>query len=221
MTAQTSKGYIGIGMDGLIAKWYAGITLKNIEDFRKDARTIAGQVALGAAILELAPGPGYLAIELARLGSYRIAGLDISATFVEIAQQKAREAGVSIDFRQGDGAYIPFEGESFDFAVCRAAFKNFSQPGRVLDELYRVLKPGGKALILDLNAEASVESINDAVDQMGLNGLNAFMTRWTFRNVLLKRAYTQARFEELIARSPFKQHDIREDSISLEVWLEK
>ncbi len=59
--------------------------------------------------------PGYFAIELAKLGSYRITGLDISRTLVEIARAKAAEAGVAVDFRRGDA--LPFAPESFDFLL--------------------------------------------------------------------------------------------------------
>jgi 2-polyprenyl-3-methyl-5-hydroxy-6-metoxy-1,4-benzoquinol methylase len=86
-------------MDGFIARWYAKNTQKNIADYQKDARKVAASLREGAAVLDLAPGPGYLAIELAKLGTYDITGLDISATFVEIAQANAEAAGVGIDFR--------------------------------------------------------------------------------------------------------------------------
>src|SRR5690349_18739181 len=122
------KGEKGMGMEGPVATWYAKNTLKNIEDFKKDARKIAAVVAEGSAILEVAPGPGYLAIELAKLGRYKITGLDISTSFVEIAQANAKAAGVPVDFRQGNAAQMPFADASFDFIVCRAAFKNFAEP---------------------------------------------------------------------------------------------
>jgi ubiquinone/menaquinone biosynthesis C-methylase UbiE len=84
-------------------------------------------------------------IELAKLGNYKIAGLDISKTFVEIAQKKAKEAGVNIEFSLGDGAHMPYDDETFNFIICRAAFKNFKEPIGVLNEMYRVLKENGKA----------------------------------------------------------------------------
>ena len=65
------KAYKGIGMEGWIAKWYAANTGKRLEDFRALARRVAGELAPGSAVLELAPGPGYFAIELAKLSSYR------------------------------------------------------------------------------------------------------------------------------------------------------
>jgi 2-polyprenyl-3-methyl-5-hydroxy-6-metoxy-1,4-benzoquinol methylase len=51
--------------------------------------------------LEVAPGPGFVAIALARLGSYRLVGLDISESFVRIARENAKRAGVNITFREG------------------------------------------------------------------------------------------------------------------------
>src|SRR5579864_9095031 len=62
----------------------------------------------GARVLEVAPGPGFFAIELAKLGKYTITGLDISRTFVEIATKNARQAGVTVDFQQGNAAAMPF-----------------------------------------------------------------------------------------------------------------
>lgn len=221
MTPRTSKGYKGLGMDGFIARWYAKNTLKNIDDYRKDAQKVAALVADGAPILEIAPGPGYLAIELAKLGRYDIAGLDISETFVEIACQNAEQAGVAIDFRHGDASHMPFEEASFDAIVCRAAFKNFTQPVAALDEMHRVLKPGGSALILDLRKDAPLPEINRAVDEMALSPINDLLTRWIFRNMLLKRANSKDEFREMVARSRFKTCQFDEVGISLQVTLKK
>jgi len=75
-------------------------------------------------VLEVAPGPGYLAIALAQLGTYRVAGLDVSRTFVRMARENAARSRVEVDFRKEDAAAMPFAAEAFDFIVCRAAFKN-------------------------------------------------------------------------------------------------
>jgi len=82
------KGYKGWGMEGFIAKWYAKITLKDLKEFKTLAKRIAENLQDGSNVLELAPGPGYLAIELAKLGNYKIVGLDISKTFVEMRKIK-------------------------------------------------------------------------------------------------------------------------------------
>ena len=102
MTAKAAKGYKGMGMEGPIARWYAQITARKMDEFKTGAKKIADSVAPGAAILEVAPGPGYLSVELARMGRYQVTGLDISHTLVQIAQDNAQKAGVQVDFRQGD-----------------------------------------------------------------------------------------------------------------------
>ena len=147
-TEKPRKGYKGLGMEGAVARWYARTTGNSIEQFRKEARTLAGQLSEGGSILEVAPGPGFLAIELAKLGDYQVVGLDISKTFVELATENARKAGVQVAFQLGNAAAMPFDSDSFDLIVCRAAFKNFSEPVRALTEMYRVLKPGRKGVHL-------------------------------------------------------------------------
>jgi len=221
MNAQATKGYIGVGMDGIIARWYAGITRNNMPDYKKDAAKIAQWIASGDAALDLAPGPGYLAIELAKLGNFKVSGLDISATFVEIAAANAAKAGVKVAFRQGDASAMPYKDETFNLIVCRAAFKNFSRPVAALDEMRRVLKPGGKAVIIDLRADASPEVVKQEVEKMGLNPFNEWMTKMAFNTMLLKRAYTRQSITEVVAESAFKTCKIDEDGLGLEVTLTK
>jgi len=215
------KAYRGVGMEGALAKWYAGLTRKSLAQFQALARRVAGQVPPGSRVLEVAPGPGFFAVELARLGDYHVVGLDISRTFVDIARRNAAEAQVDVDFREGNASNMPFENDSFDFLLCRAAFKNFSEPLAALCEMHRVLKPGGKALIIDLRRDATRESIAKAVDGMGLGAVNRLITKLTFRFMLLKRAYTKGEFESLLAQTGFRTVEIREDAIGLEIEMGK
>jgi ubiquinone/menaquinone biosynthesis C-methylase UbiE len=217
----SEKAYKGLGMEGVTATWYAALTRKSMDEFVTLARRVSEKLSPGSRLLEIAPGPGYFAIELAKLGRYRITAIDISHTFVEIARQNAMKVGVDVDFQQGDAANMPFEAEAFDFLLCRAAFKNFSRPVRALEEMYRVLKPGGHALIIDLRKDASQESVNDAVDRMRLGKLNTVITKLTFRHMLLKRAYTRIEFEQLLTQTKFDSVEIREDLIGLELSLQR
>src|SRR5262249_52852671 len=108
MAPKPKKGYKGLPLEGFLARWYARSTGKDIGEYRKHAEAIAGLLAEGAGVLEVAPGPGYLAIELAKLGPYRVVGLDISETFVRMASENAEKAGVAVAFHRGDAAYMPF-----------------------------------------------------------------------------------------------------------------
>jgi ubiquinone/menaquinone biosynthesis C-methylase UbiE len=217
----TPKPHKDRGMEGMVAKWYTTNTGKSLDEFTKLARRIADELPRGSSVLEVAPGPGYFSIELAKLGAYSITGLDISHTFVEIASAKAAEAGVHVDFRQGNASSMPFADNTFDFLLCRAAFKNFGQPVRALQEMCRVLKRGGRGLIIDLRKDASMESINHAVNSMHLNAINRMMTKLTFRFMLLKSAYTRQQFEQMLTPANFSNVAIQEVDIGFEISMTK
>jgi ubiquinone/menaquinone biosynthesis C-methylase UbiE len=172
-------------------------------------------------ILEVAPGPGYLSIELAKRGPYEITGLDVSKTFVQIAGDNARKEAVTIDFRQGNASAMPFAANSFDLILCRAAFKNFSQPVEAINEMYRVLKPGGRAFILDLRKDASMEDINAYIKRADLGWINALLYKVTFRHLLIPRAYSKAEFIEMASRSHFGVSQINEVELGFEIVLRK
>jgi ubiquinone/menaquinone biosynthesis C-methylase UbiE len=215
----TRKPYKGPAMEGVIARWYARITARD-RGYHALAAEIAARLPPGARVLEVAPGPGYLAVELARRG-LRVTAVDISRSFVRIASDNARAAGVTIDACHGNASQLPCADGSFDFVVCRAAFKNFSDPLGALDEVYRVLAPGGRASIIDLRREASRDDIRAEVDAMELGWLNTLWTRATFRWFLLKNAYAQDALEELVQRSRFGRGDVRRDGIGFDLRLEK
>jgi ubiquinone/menaquinone biosynthesis C-methylase UbiE len=219
--ATSIKPYKGKGMEGAVAKWYAALTKnkQSMDSLVDLARRTSQRLAAGSSVLEVAPGPGYYAIELAKLGNYRITGLDISKTFVEMARGNARAAGVSVEFRQGNAAEMPFADETFDFLVCRAAFKNFSQPQRAIEEMYRVLKPGGAAVIIDLRRDASMNVIAREVNGMKAGVVNGWITKLTFRFMLLRRAYTKDELERMIAETEFSGVEICEDGMGFEAWL--
>ena len=179
--SKSKKSYKGMAMEGFIARWYAKNTKGNREQYKNWAKIVAENVNVDARILEVAPGPGYLSIELAKLGEVEVTGLDISKTFVEIAQTNAMEEGVKIEFREGDASNMPFDNESFDFIICTAAFKNFTKPIKALNEMYRVLKPNGKAFIIDLSHNASNKAINKEVENMGLNWINRLFTKLSLK----------------------------------------
>ena len=63
---------------------------------------------------------------------------------------------------------MPFEDGTFDFTFCQAAFKNFTEPVKAIAEMYRVLRLGGTAVIVDLRRDASPEEIEHEIKGMGL-----------------------------------------------------
>jgi ubiquinone/menaquinone biosynthesis C-methylase UbiE len=106
-----------------------------------------------------------------------------------------------------------------DFVVCRAAFKNFTHPLAALDEMYRVLKPGGTALIIDLRKDFSSRDLNQFVQGKGF--VNAALIKLIFNTMLKKRAYTREAILQLASQSRFQHGDLQLDSVGFELWLHK
>lgn len=208
-----------LGIYGLAAKWYDRNSRKSrLTEMKEYANEVASHVMKGAHILEVAPGPGYLSIELAKRG-FHVTAIDISPDFVEIATQNAKEANVSVNFIEGNAAHLPFEDNRFDFVVCTAAFKNFKEPVKALCEMHRVLKKEGTALIIDMNREATDEEIEHEVSKM--KGFDKYFVKFSFKTFLKQGAYTKEEFETFIKETPFKNYDIRKEGIGLYVYLYK
>jgi ubiquinone/menaquinone biosynthesis C-methylase UbiE len=125
-----------------------------------------------------------------------------------------------VDFREGNAASMPFDDNVFDRIVCRAAFKNFTEPVRALQEMRRVLRPGGIAVVADLRSDTSKRSIDEYVDGMGLGTLGSLMTRITFHR-LRRRAYTPDQMQEMVSKAGFRSTEIKPGAIGFEAWLEK
>jgi ubiquinone/menaquinone biosynthesis C-methylase UbiE len=206
-------------MEGGLANWYAKMTRKDSQEFERLARELAASLPANARVLEIAPGPGYLSVALAKLGPFKITGLDISQSFVRMASEYARREGVTARFIHGSASDIPLEDGMFDLIVCRAAFKNFSEPLKSLNEMHRVLKPDGRAIIIDLRKDASWDEIVAYVDGLHVSRTNAWMMKFTFKHMLLKRAYTEGQITALAAKSDFKSCEILRSPVGMEVRL--
>ncbi|WP_020663485.1 class I SAM-dependent methyltransferase [Amycolatopsis benzoatilytica] len=209
-------------MEGPIARAYARGrgTGPQLAQYREAAEALVEQFPADAAVLEVAPGPGYFSVELARTGRCTVTGLDVSRTFVQLAREYAREQGVSVDFRRGDVAAMPFAPESFDYLVCQAAFKNFADPVDALNEMHRVLRPGGTALVQDLNKNTTDAQLDEEVARMNLGPVAAFTTVRTLRG-LRRRAYTPEQFAATVAESAFGACEISPDGIGLDARMRK
>jgi ubiquinone/menaquinone biosynthesis C-methylase UbiE len=210
-----------MGMEGPIARWYEQTTRKDMTEFRKLGARLRELLPAGGDVLEVAPGPGFLAVELARTGNLRVTALEIGKTFVELARKNAAKAGVAANIVQGNAAQMPFADASFDLLVCRAAFKNFAEPAKALEEMRRVLRPGGRAVIIDLRRDVAMGEIDRYVHSLRLGPFSRWFTRFTCRFMLLRRAYTVEAMQALIAPIGFAKTRIDINAIGMEVWLER
>ena len=114
-----------------------------------------------ALILDLCCGQGRHSLEFARRGFHNIEGLDRSRYLIQKARQSARKEGLKVRYREGDARKLPQPSNSFDVVMILGNsfgyFETISDDRKVLEEAFRVLKPGGK-LVLDLTDGAYMKS---------------------------------------------------------------
>ncbi|MCD8403136.1 bifunctional demethylmenaquinone methyltransferase/2-methoxy-6-polyprenyl-1,4-benzoquinol methylase UbiE [Tenacibaculum finnmarkense] len=102
-------------------------------------------------ILDIATGTGDLALMMAGLNPDRIVGLDISAGMLAVGKQKIAKANLTdkIEMIVGDSEKMPFDNDTFDAITVSFGVRNFEHLDKGLTEIRRVLKTGGKLVILE------------------------------------------------------------------------
>lgn len=108
-------------------------------------------------IVDVATGTGDFALEALALNPDRIVGVDISAGMLEMGKQKMKKKGVDhiIDMQMGDSEKLLFEDNTFDAAIVAFGVRNFENLEKGLSDMHRVLKPGGKTVIIEFSRPRS------------------------------------------------------------------
>ncbi|MFT4974121.1 MAG: demethylmenaquinone methyltransferase/2-methoxy-6-polyprenyl-1,4-benzoquinol methylase [Myxococcota bacterium] len=119
-------------------------------------REVHGHLPPGDALrlLDLATGTGDQVIAMTRAGRITDAvGMDMSAGMLEVGRQKVAAAGLSdvIAMEEGDATALPYEDASFDAITISFGIRNVVHVDRALSEMRRILRPGGRAVILEFS----------------------------------------------------------------------
>ncbi len=133
------------------AEAYSAMPVVTDPEFLSFIVSISG-VGKADHVLDVASGPGFVAMAFAPHCD-RVVGVDATDRFVERATNEAAHRSLrNATFVLGDVERMAFPENSFDIAVCRFAFHHFPRPANVLAEMRRVVRPGGKLVIVDMVA---------------------------------------------------------------------
>ena len=105
------------------------------------------------SILDVATGTGDMAIAAAKLLPKKIIGIDIASQMLEVGRKKIKEQNLEqvITLQTGDSESMPFATGEFDAVMCAYGVRNFEHLDKGLSEMCRVLRPGGKVVILEFS----------------------------------------------------------------------
>jgi ubiquinone/menaquinone biosynthesis C-methylase UbiE len=205
-------------IDGYFARKYDEEARRNMLPFyREFAEKVVSEIKEGK-VLEIGPGPGYIAIFIAQLSrDIEIIGLDASRTMVEIAGKNAEICGLSerVKFTEGNAEQIPYEDSHFDMIVSSGSLHHWRNPRRVFREIHRVLKPGGRAFIRDLRRDTSREEVDKIARE-----IKSWVMRWGFRRSV-REAYTKEEVPGLLKDLNFSSVNVEVEGPNMEIFLVK
>ena len=164
--------------------------------FRGIAADVAASAPRGGRILEVGCGPGLLSTRLAQSYGLDVTGLDLDPAMIELARTNAPKSSVDLgrlpSFVVGDVAALPFDDGSFDVVVSTFSMHHWSDRMAGLDEIARVLAPGGRALIWDLKPHTlpfhpEVHELAKETSGSSLGAATVAPWRWPARLSLAQR----------------------------------
>jgi len=106
----------------------------------------------GRRVLEVSFGTGYLMTQYA--GEFEVYGIDLNARMVSVAMKNLRRARLSASLQQGTVEALPYEDGFFDTVVSTMAFSGYADGTKAMVEMRRVLTPGGRLVLIDINYPA-------------------------------------------------------------------
>ncbi len=167
------------------------------ENVLREATVNAAEIKPGDSVLEVGCGTGTLTLAAKRKAgpSGKVCGIDIIPGMIEHSKQKAAKAGLDVDFQLGSIEDIPFT-DQFDVVMCSFMIFHMSETVRNkgIEEIFRVLKPRGRLLIIDLSppihkvTRAFVKLILGFMLQHDLKELLPLMQASGFQDTVIKQA---------------------------------
>lgn len=117
-------------------------------------------------VLDVACGNGSVAFEYAKIVMH-VTGIDITPAMIERARIIQKERNLdNLDWRIGDISALPFRDDYFSIVVTRGSLHHLIDSHKVMEEMYRVCKPGGKILITDITVDKYKKDEFNSIDKM-------------------------------------------------------
>lgn len=174
-------------------------------------------------LADIGCGPGRLIALIAhRFPQIKIVGIDAAQAMVETTRRRAVADGIlsRAEFRVGDVGHLPMEKDSIDFAISTLSLHHWSNPSLGLEEIYRVLKPGGQLLLFDFRRDSR------RFFYWLMHFAQAVVVPFALRNInepigSLLASYSVSELKDLLRQTAFREWRITEGTAWAYIWARK
>ena len=175
-------------------------------------------------ILDLGTGPGYLPIEIAkRAPAIRVDGIDLTLKLVKMAQENSERAEVAdrLHFEVGNAANLKFEDNSYDMVISTGMLHSLKDPVSVINECYRVLKPGGETWIFDPARVSSAINVKEWIASLTLWEKLLGILFALGQRFNTTHTYSREQATEIVTATDFTDYSIEEGDGEIKIKLRK
>lgn len=130
--------------------FFADLDQYHFEKLHHLLRLVDFDAYRGKRVLDVGCGAGTDLVRFARGGAIA-SGVDLSAAAIELARANVAQQGLEADLREADAAHLPYGDETFDLVFAHGVVQYSADPAGVIEECWRVLKPGGEAIVQAYN----------------------------------------------------------------------
>ena len=188
--------------------------------YKEIAEDLTSRLSVGC-LLDVGTGPGRLLQAVHSINpAIELYGLDISAAMIKQAQKNL--SGIAVNLRQGNIRQTDFPSDYFDLVACTGSFYLWERPEEGLQEIYRMLKSGQRAILFECDRESDRQALQLPLRE-NLRHVN--MLAKIFGPLAIKQAldvaYSQKEIGEIVQRTSFAQHfSVADVTISgLRMWV--
>ena len=197
--------------------WYQTRLGALCDRLEKEAILSLISVREGERVFDVGCGTGIYLLDLARMGA-AVTGIDSSPNMIEIAESKLKKAGYAAHLRLGGAQALPFENNTFDAVLSVLLLEFVADPQKVIREMLRVTRPGGRLVIGTLNKYsvwALKRSLSTALGSPRHVKANYF-TRRHLGSLLLAEGGRELSWQSAIYFPPIDNHSFLRAAMLLE-----
>ena len=168
-------------------------------------------------VLDIGCGTGAGTLHIAQDKNYQVYAIDPSKNMIKFCEKNAKKTGINLDLKVTKATNLLYDDNTFEFAISNGSLHHWEDPVKAFNEIYRVLKPGGKVFINDFFKNPDK---NDILEEFAYK-IEPKEMRDAFLQNAPDGAFSKEEVLKYLKKSKFTNFDVEKKKVSLEISMVK